>query len=223
METATAQAGVALIGSGGIRASFHLLNEGRHAESLAPAIEFVCRQTRTDLKDVTAVVVDVGPGRFTGLRVGVATAKAIAFAGNIPIVPVSSLELLAFPVRLGKRKIVSVIDALSDEVYYGIYEPDSIGGGVRMVAEPVVATPQDLVMRIRAMDEEVLIVGDGGRRYAEAFAGLNHVEIAPAGLQYPSATSLVEIGEIRASRGELMSAADVQIFYLRKPYAHLKE
>jgi tRNA threonylcarbamoyladenosine biosynthesis protein TsaB len=220
LDTATAQASVALGSHGGARASFHLVNEGRHAESLTPAIEFVCRLAGTELRAISAVAVDTGPGLFTGLRVGLATAKAIAFAHDIPTIPVSSLEIVAFSARLSTRKIISAIDALSGEVYYGIYEADS--SGVRQLTEPLLATAGDFATVVENLAEEVILVGDGARRYSELFTRMSHVRMADAGMQYPSAESLVEIAAGRALHRQFASAADVQIQYLRKPYVHSK-
>lgn len=221
LETATPQAGVALGGPDGVRASFHYVNNGRHAESLAPSIEYVCRLSGVELKSLTAVAVDVGPGLFTGLRVGLATAKAIAFAHDIPTVPVSSLEILAFGARLTARTIVAVIDALSDEVYSATFVAEE--NGVRQLAGPTLGSPDDLAAEMRQLTGEVLMVGDGAMRYAEMFAGIRHVAIGDAGMKYPSAASLVELAARKAARQELASAAEVQIQYLRRPYVHSKE
>ena len=199
IDTATAQAGVAIGGADGIRTSYHLVNEGRHSESLAPAIEFVLRQAGVQLKDITGVAVDIGPGLFTGLRVGVSTAKAIAFAQNVPTIPVSSLEILGYAARLSPRKVIPVIDALSDEIYFGDGE---------------LGSPQQLAARVEQLHEDVLLVGDGARRYAELFAHMKHVEIGGAALQYPSASALVEIAAQR-------SPGNAEILYLRKPYVHV--
>ncbi len=221
LDTATAQASVALGGLDGVRASFHLVNEGRHAESLTPAIEFVCRQTGTELRTVSAVAVDVGPGLFTGLRVGLATAKAISFAHGVPTIPVSSLEVLAFSARLSSRKIISAIDALSGEVYFGTYVAES--GGVRQLDGPLLATSQDFAAVVGNLTEQVIVIGDGARRYSDLLTHMSHVRIADLGMQYPNAESLVEIAARRAVRHEFTSAEDVQILYLRKPYVHSKE
>jgi tRNA threonylcarbamoyladenosine biosynthesis protein TsaB len=207
LETATAQAGVALGDENGVISSFHLINKGRHAESLTPAIEFIVRQAGKQMSDLTAIAVDNGPGLFTGLRVGISTAKAIAYALQIPTIPVSSLEILAYGARLTDRKTVSVIDALSDEVYYAI--PGHV--------PPTVGRPEDLASQLRDIQENVLLVGDGAMRYEEMLS-MPHVEFAGAGFQYPSARSLVEIASRRPVNNE-----DVQIAYLRKPYVHSKD
>jgi tRNA threonylcarbamoyladenosine biosynthesis protein TsaB len=216
LETATAQAGVALGDASGVISSFHLINKGRHAESLTPAIEFIVRQAGKEMANLTAIAVDHGPGLFTGLRVGLSTAKAIAYALNIPAIPVSSLEIIAYGARLTDRKIVAVIDALSDEVYYATYERTA--DGVRELIEPHLGRPDDVAAQLKGTPENVLLVGDGAMRYAEMFS-MPHVEFAGAAFQYPSARSLVEI----ASRRDLTKNEDVQIAYLRKPYIHSKE
>src|SRR2546430_16259750 len=99
IETSTAQVGVAIGGHEGVLASAHSSRGKRHAENLTPTIDFVRRPARIELSDISVVAVDLGPGLFTGLRVGVASAKALAHALRVPMIGVSSLDLLAPPVR----------------------------------------------------------------------------------------------------------------------------
>ena len=95
----------------------------------SPAIEFVMRQARIGLDEIGAVAVDVGPGLYTGLRVGVAAAKAIASALRVPMVGIPSLDLLALPVRHTNRTIVAMIDARRGELFYAFYR--AVPGGVQ--------------------------------------------------------------------------------------------
>ncbi|MEA2686318.1 MAG: tRNA threonylcarbamoyladenosine biosynthesis protein TsaB, partial [Actinomycetota bacterium] len=132
IETATQQVGCAIGGHEGVMAEFHSARGRRHVETLAPAIEFVCHQARVDLSEISAVAVDIGPGLFSGLRVGVATAKAMALALRVPTVGVSSLDLLAFPVRYSSRLIVTVIDARRGEVFYAFYR--QVPGGAQRLS-----------------------------------------------------------------------------------------
>ena len=162
IETATGQVGCAIGGHEGVVASFSAARGARHVETLAPAIEFVCRQARIGLDEMGAVAVDVGPGLFTGLRVGVATAKAIAQALRVPTVGVSSLDLLAFPLRHSNRVIVPVIDARRGEVFYAFYR--QVPGGVQRLSPYLVGTPQDLASELVARGEECLLAGDGSVR-----------------------------------------------------------
>lgn len=80
IETATESVGVALGGRDGVLASVTIARGRRHGETLAPAIQFACRHAGVELPDLDAVAVDIGPGLFTGMRVGIATAKALAMA-----------------------------------------------------------------------------------------------------------------------------------------------
>src|SRR5438477_7110440 len=130
IDTSTAQVGVAIGGHEGVLAQAHSSRGKRHAENLTPAIDFVRRQARIDLDEISCVAVDLGPGLFTGLRVGVASAKAIAHALRVPMIGVPSLDLLAFPVRFSPRRIVEAIDARRGVIFYAFYWP--VTGCVQM-------------------------------------------------------------------------------------------
>ncbi len=117
IESATAQVGCALGGVEGVFASFHAAAGRRHAETLVPAIQFVCDSAEIDLREISVVAIDIGPGLFTGLRVGIATAKAMASALRVPMIGLSSLDLLAYQVRHSPRLIVPVVDGKRGEVF----------------------------------------------------------------------------------------------------------
>jgi tRNA threonylcarbamoyladenosine biosynthesis protein TsaB len=219
IDTATPQVGCAIGGHEGVIASFCVAKGKRHAETLVPAIDFVCRQAHVELDEIGAIAVDIGPGLFTGLRVGVATAKAMASALRVPVVGVSSLDLLAFPVRWTNRQIVSVVDARRGEVFYAAYR--QVPGGVQRLTEPRVGTPEQLCNEIQATGDDCVAVGDGARRYADELVDLTKVEIADAGLAYPSPQSLVQLAHARAMREEFVNAWDVQPAYLRKADAEI--
>jgi tRNA threonylcarbamoyladenosine biosynthesis protein TsaB len=219
IDTATPQVGCAIGGHEGVLASFHSSRDRRHAETLVPAIDFVRRAARIELDDIGVLAVDNGPGLFTGLRVGVSTAKAMASALRIPVVCVSSLDLLAFPVRWTNRLIASVVDARRGEVFYAFYR--QVPGGVQRLTEPRVGTPEELCSEVQASGEEVLAVGDGAIRYAGALSELIRIEIAEAGLAYPSASSLVQLAHARALREEFVNAWEVEPVYLRKADAEI--
>ena len=183
IESATAQVGCAVGGHEGVLASAHSSRARRHAESLTPSIEFVCRQARIELSELGAVAVDTGPGLFTGLRVGVATAKAVAQALRVPVIPISSLDLLAYPTRFTDRLIAAVIDARRGELFSALYR--SVPGGVQRITEPRVSTPDDLRAELQAQRGDLLLVGDGAVRYRDAFRSLGRAEVVTHGLTAP--------------------------------------
>jgi tRNA threonylcarbamoyladenosine biosynthesis protein TsaB len=219
IETATHQVGCALGGVEGLLGSFHAAHGRRHAEVLVPAIEFVCASVEMELRQVSVVAVDVGPGLYTGLRVGIATAKSIAQALRVPMIGLSSLDLLAHQVRWSPRLIVPVIDAKRGEVFSATYR--HVPGGVQRLEEYRVGTADDLAAELIARGEDALLVGDGALRYREVLSQASHVDIGGIGVAYPSATDLVELAHPRAIREDFVSVNELQPMYLRKSDAEI--
>lgn len=219
VETATHQVGCAVGGQEGVLASFHAAKGRRHAEILTPAIEFVCAQARISFKEISCVAVDVGPGLFTGLRVGISSAKAAAFALNVPMIGFSSLDLLAYEVRWSDRVVIPVIDGKRGEVFWAPYR--RVAGGIQRFGDFRVTTPSELSADIMARREDVLLVGDGALLYADEFTQIEEVELGTVGNAYPSAAALVELAQPRALREEFVTAKELQPLYLRKSDAEV--
>lgn len=220
IETATQQVGAAIGGVEGVLASFHSAKGRRHAETLAPAMDFVAKAAAIDFCQISVVAVDIGPGLFTGLRVGIATAKAIASALRVPMIGLSSLDLLAHQVRYSHRLIVPVIDARRGEVFSAAYR--HVPGGVQRLTEPIVGTAEQLANDLRARRDEALLVGDGALRYADILCGDEGiVELGTVGTQWPRADDLVELAQPRALREEFVQPWELEPLYLRKADAEI--
>jgi tRNA threonylcarbamoyladenosine biosynthesis protein TsaB len=219
ITTSTAQVGCAIGGHEGVLGSISSARGRRHAETLTPAIEFLCRQTRVELGDIGAVAVDLGPGLFTGLRVGVAAGKALSHARRLPMIGVTSLDLVAFPLRHSPRRIVCAIDAGRGELFHASYRQSP--GGVQRISAPEVTTPDDLASDLLAVGEDVLLAGDGALRYQSAFDQIRGVEMADRSEAYPTAGSLVQLAHARALREDFVSPAELTPIYLRKPDAEI--
>ncbi len=219
IESATEQVGCAIGGHEGVLALFESSRGRRHAETLAPAVEFVCRQARVELGELGVIAVDIGPGLFTGMRVGLATAKAMAQALRIPMIGIASLDLLAFPVRFTNRLIVAVIDARRGEVFSAFYR--QVPGGVQRVSDYHVGRPEDLVNELQARKEDCLLVGDGALRYQQLFTEMRGVELAEQSLAHPSAGPLVLLAHARALREDWVNPWELEPLYLRKPDAEI--
>jgi tRNA threonylcarbamoyladenosine biosynthesis protein TsaB len=219
ISTSTKQVGAAIGGHEGVLASSHSARGKRHAENLAPAIDFVRRQARIELDEISVIAVDIGPGLFTGLRVGIAAAKAMAHALRVPMIGISSLDLLAWPLRHSSREIVAVVDARRGEVFYARYRPTP--GGVQRLGDLLVASPDDLRADLEATDSEYLIVGDGGLRYADELAGIVRAEIAEQYLAHPNAGSLVQLAHAKAIREDFVQPWQLEPLYLRPPDAEI--
>ena len=219
IDTSTPRVAVAIGDTGRVRAEVGLTGRRRHAEQLAPAIAYLCEQTQIELAQLAAVAVGIGPGLFTGLRVGVTTAKIMAQALRIPVVAIPSPDLVAYPMRHSRRLLVVVLDARRHEVYSAQYRP--VPGGVQRVSDYTVGSAHDLVAELAAGGEEVLLAGDGVDANRDAFAALDRVEHAGPAFEAPSATALVELASGRVEREEFVSPHDVRALYLRASDAEL--
>ena len=219
IESAGSQGGCAIGGHEGVLASAHAGKGRRHAENLAPQIDFVRGQAGIELSDLGAVAVDVGPGLFTGLRVGIATAVVMSHALGVPVIPVTSHDLMAFPARWSSRLIVTALDARRGELFTALFR--KVPGGIQRVREVNVCPPDDLAAELEVADEPALLVGDGALRYADTFHDIRRIEMAEQGLAQPSARSLVQLAHARAMREEFVQPWEVEPVYLRKPDAEI--
>ena len=217
IESATEQAGVAIGGHEGVIATFEVARGRRHAEILTPAIEFVCRQADIELSEIGCIAVDLGPGLFTGMRVGLATAKALALALRLPMIGISSLDLLAFPCRHTDRVVVPVIDARKGELFWAMYR--QVPGGVQQVAAPTIGPVEDLVADLLARSQETMCVGDGAERYRAEILDGYRCEIA--GPVHPGAGALVQLAHAQALREEWVRPNDIEALYMRAPDAQI--
>jgi tRNA threonylcarbamoyladenosine biosynthesis protein TsaB len=216
MDTATPVTAVAVGSESGTLAEVAVRHERRHAEVLTPAVRWVLEQAEVDPATLAGVAVGTGPGLFTGLRVGVSTAKALAQAWGLPMVAVPSLDLIAFAHRHVQRAICPVIDARRGEVFCALYR--HAPGGVVRVTDYQVLRPDQLAAGIEARGEEVLLCGDGALLYREAFEHLGEQsEFGGLTQASPSAAALVELALPRMLREEFTSPLEVTPLYLRRP------
>ena len=225
LDTSTRRVGVVLADESGMLGRVELGSTSasarpRHAETLAPAIAWCCEQCGVELDQVSAIAVGVGPGMFTGLRVGVTTAKILAQTRRVPVIPVASLDLLAYPLRYARRLVVATIDARRHELYWAMYR--QVPGGVQRVSDYELAAPDDLVAEIEARGEDALVCGDGALRFADAFNSLGRrVELAGPAHASPSLTALAELARARYEREDFCAPSEVLPMYLRRSDAEL--
>lgn len=213
IDTATPQVGVAIGSDAEVIGRVQLTRGQHHAEHLAPAIKYLCDELEVSLDQLAAIGVGVGPGLFTGLRVGVTTAKVMAQALRVPLIAVPSLDLLAFEVRYSDRLVVPVVDARRGEVFYATYR--QVPGGVQRLSDYEIGTPEDLAAELSAKGEEALLVGDGALRYRDRFYDLDRLEFGPPALAYPSVAALVELTRAKFQREDFCHPRQVHPLYLR--------
>lgn len=226
IETATDRVGVALADRESVLALVEIARGRRHAEMLMPAVEFACREADVTMAEVGVVAVDVGPGLFTGMRVGIASAKALARAMRIPTIGVGSLEVLAHPLCHDDRLVASVIDARKGELFYRFFRFDAPTGSTarpsaRPVSEARCASIDDLEADLRERGVEAICVGDGARLHAERLTAIPRCSVGSSSSAHPSAAALVEIARLRANREEWVEPGVLAAEYLRLPDAQI--
>jgi tRNA threonylcarbamoyladenosine biosynthesis protein TsaB len=228
VESATDAAGVALADETGPLGSLVLARGRRHTETLAPAVETLCHRVGVTPAEFDLVAVDVGPGLFTGLRVGVGTVKALSFALDIPVVPATSLEILAAALAAAgagagpdPRLLVPVVDARRGEVFSSSFAVDPASGVPGELGPPAVLSPEALAAALSALDVPLLLAGDGALRYRPLFASLPGVTVAGAAYASPPVTALAELAVTRGRAGTVSDGATVMPLYMRQADARI--
>lgn len=221
IETSVEHVGVALGDYRGVRAHSMLASDRRHAESLTPMIQFVMQQAEVEMSDLSAVAVDVGPGLFTGMRVGIAAAQSIAWALELPMIPVCSLDVVAMNAHWSESVVAASLDARRGEVYWALYRMRAIGAEPQRITEPVVSSPEDLAVHLADRGEEIVCVGSGFDRHQEVFQALQWAQFLGASGSYPSATHLVTLAGQRLAADDTVLPGAVEPMYLRAPDAEI--
>ncbi len=222
MDTATPCSAVALTfgtrRDGRVLASLSLTGKVTHSRRLFTAIDYLMKEAEIDWSSIAGIGVSLGPGSFTGLRIGMATAKGLAAAAGKVLLGVSTLDSLAAKC-VSSRLVCSVLDARKKEVYSAFYRCNDKGLSER-VSDMTVLAPEKLAAFI---NEPVIMVGDGAMVYGEMFKNLlgDKVIFAPSQLHEPSAASLgLLAGEMFLS-GEHLDVDNAVPVYIRSSDAEL--
>ncbi len=207
IETATPACGVGVLTAAGLEVTRVVNEDRRHTEALAPAISALLDELGLAAREVTRVVVDRGPGLFTGLRVGVATAIAFAQGLGCDLVGVTSLELLAHGAFAAgiRGRVVACVDARRGEVFE---QPFLLEGDVAATRPPRVATARDVVIEWATNGAPVTFTGDGVARYRADFDAVPYGEVFAQSV--PSLHAALGLGASREP------AAVITPLYLRE-------
>jgi len=220
IETSTEQTAIALGTEQGIVAGAMLAAARPGGEMVVPAIEHLLAWSNVSLSSLGGIAVGLGPGLFTGMRVGIATAKTLAQTLQVPVVGLASLDLVAFSVAYVRTLIGAAIDAKRGEVFYAFYVP--VPGGIARQTEFEVGSPAHLTAELEARREDILMVGNGALAYRRELeeAG-NHVSFASPAHAFPAATALVELSIARLTREDFDRLYELKPIYVRKSDAQI--
>ena len=220
LETSAKAVSAAISENGRILASGYQDTGLTHSRTLMPIVEHLLKNTDLSPDGIDAVAVAVGPGSFTGIRIGVAAAKGLAFGWNKPAVAVSTLGAMARNVAFADGLIVCAMDARRNQIYNALFRADH-GALTRLTEDRAIALSA-LAEELRPYDLPVTVLGDGGRLTFD-FLTENGIacRLAPPHLLMQNASSVALEAEHLAEAGALVSAQELAARYLRPPQADL--
>jgi tRNA threonylcarbamoyladenosine biosynthesis protein TsaB len=220
LETATMCGSVAIVSNSRCVAETSLQTGETHSRRLLAGIDRLLQETAVTWDDIDGVAVSLGPGSFTGLRIGLATAKGLAMSAGVKLIGVGTLDGLAAQLfGTGDTLICPVLDARKKEVYCGFYRSDP-KGMPRLQGEYRVMAPETLCARIT---EPVIMLGDGTSSYGDFFREnlAADLMIPPAGSHFPRAASIGVLAGERWREKEFLDPATAEPVYIRPSEAEL--
>nr|WP_326185102.1 tRNA (adenosine(37)-N6)-threonylcarbamoyltransferase complex dimerization subunit type 1 TsaB [uncultured Oscillibacter sp.] len=216
LETSAKAVSAAVTEDGRVLASGYQDTGLTHSRTLMPIVEGILKNTGMTVQDCDAVAVAVGPGSFTGIRIGVAAAKGLAFAADKPVAGVSTLAAMARNAAFAGGLIVCAMDARRNQVYNALFEAE--GSALTRLTPDRAIGLAELAEELRSDPRPKTVVGDGARLCAEALlaAGVP-CRLAPAHLVMQNAMSVALEAEALAAAGGLIPPQALEPVYLRPP------
>lgn len=212
-ESSAKSAGVALMKDGVLLAESFQHTELTHSRTLLKMAEDLLARCEVAVSDLTAVAVAAGPGSFTGLRIGMAAAKGLAWGAELPCIGVSTLEAMARNVALHDGVIASVMDARREQVYFGLFRAE--GGELRRICEDCALSLAEAKDRILSQSGEKILVGDGASLCYNTFDEKRDLLLAPEHLRFQRAVGVALSAEIQLKEGGYPSASELKLNYIR--------
>lgn len=217
LDTSSKAAGCALLRDGALAGEFFVNAAPTHTETILPMVRTMLRRAAVPMEAVDAYAVSVGPGSFTGLRIGIAAVKGMAMAMNKPCIAVSTLEGLAENLAVFSGVAVPVMDARRAQVYTARFACRD--GRLFRESDDTAMAVEVLRERLAEVSEPVMLVGDCAAQCGAAMADLPHIRIAPETLRHQRAGSVAVAAARLAEKGALCTAAELAPTYLRLPQA----
>jgi len=190
-----------------------------HSQKLMPMIKELMESLELTPQDIDIYAASCGPGSFTGLRIGITSIKAIAFASEKPVVSVPTLDALAFNIPLTESLVCPIMDARNNQVYTALYKWEE--GRQVKITEYMGITITDLIDLVKSKNQKTIFVGDGVYLHGDELKSLlgDYCTIAPGNLLLQRASSVAQLGLIMAEEGYIESCFEMKPFYLRKSQA----
>lgn len=212
-------ASVAILENETLLAEYSVNYKKTHSQTLLPMLDEIVKMTEMDLDTVDAIALAAGPGSFTGLRIGAATAKGLGLALGKPLVSIPTVEALAYNLYDTKGLICPIMDARRNQVYTGVYRFEN--HRMQTVIDQEAVSITDLLEQLEKLGEEVTFLGDGVPVFQKIIAEKLQLpySFAPAHLSRQRAGAVAALGAVYYEEGKSQAAADHNPVYLRESQA----
>ncbi|ACL75178.1 tRNA (adenosine(37)-N6)-threonylcarbamoyltransferase complex dimerization subunit type 1 TsaB [Ruminiclostridium cellulolyticum] len=219
VDTSTNVASAAILEDEVIIGEYNCNRGKTHSQRLMPMVQHLMETAGLTVSDIDAFSASIGPGSFTGLRIGVTTIKAMAFAAEKPVISVHTLDALAYNIPFAENLVCPMIDARNNQVFTAIYR--FIGGKLERLTEYLGIPVTELADTLRVMDGKITFLGDACSMHKEYFEHElgDRVRIASANTALAKASSVAILAGKAYREGKLESYYDMVPFYLRKSQA----
>ena len=218
IDTSTMAANVAVLEDDKLICEYTINTKKTHSQKLMPMIENMLKLSDIDIKDIDAIAICVGPGYFTGLRIGMATAKAMAHVNNIPLIGVNSLEILGANMDLCNRNICSILDAQRNQVYMNKYilKDDKITELEEISIKPI----DELLEEISSSNEDWVLVGEAVYKYKEKIEEISNITIPSPANNITKASTLCFVARDKMlANDQVYNCYNINPMYIRKSQA----
>jgi|Deesub1362A_J573_1020465.scaffolds.fasta_scaffold01448_5 tRNA threonylcarbamoyladenosine biosynthesis protein TsaB len=221
VETSTFTGSIAVVDDQeGLIAELKLSVRVVHSERLMPSIKWLLESSRIALNEIDAFGIAIGPGSFTGLRIGLSTVKGLSYATHKPIVPVPTLDAFARVLPYCSYLICPMLDARKREVYAALYKWED--HECVKIMDELAIRPDQLIDRLK--DEKVIFAGEGAILYRDIIIEKmgDRAIFAPPSQMRPSAATVGEIAIEEFSKGHSVDPVSLTPFYIRKSEAEIR-
>ena len=226
IDTASDVCGVSILENNNLIEKFDEITKESHSQRLMPIIEKAFKRTNLTIDDIDLIVCDVGPGSFTGIRIGVATVKAFCDSKDITPIGISSLEALAYSIKNNSNIICSIINAKNDNCYFALYEKNK-DNTLQTLIEPEAENIDTILSILNSYNLDTLnnqvisFVGDGSKVYKDKI-----LEVFPNSIIADDKNDILDsynlglAGFDKYSSGEELE--ELLPLYLKKPQAQIQ-
>ncbi|RDY23249.1 tRNA (adenosine(37)-N6)-threonylcarbamoyltransferase complex dimerization subunit type 1 TsaB [Romboutsia maritimum] len=221
IDTSSMAASVSVIEDDKLICEYTVNTKKTHSQKLMPMIENMLKMSDLKINEINAIAICVGPGSFTGLRIGMATAKAIAHVNNLPIIGVNSMEILAANMDLCDKKICSILDAQRNQVYTAKYKFEE--GKLIEIESVDVIEIENLLKELSSNDDEWILVGEAVYKYKDMIKEIQNISIPAPSNNVTKASSLCSVAINKYNENkDVHDCYTINPMYIRKSQAEVQ-